>query len=194
MNATMHRQPLFDLLARYAAANPQEQDLVARFTAFAAQHADCLLRSCVPGHLTASCWIVAPDRRHVLLTHHRKLGRWLQLGGHADGEANLAEAARREAQEESGIAELTLLTGAACTELLVPLDLDVHPIPARRDEPEHLHWDVRFLFVVPFEQPLVLSAESKALEWVPVDGLQRRTDEFSVLRLAAKAQRLGAHC
>ena len=95
------------------------------------------------------------------------------------------------------LAVLLLPASLLCAETPTVIPLWANGAPGfenRRDEPEHLHWDVRFLFVVPFEQPLLLSAESKALEWVPVDGLQRRTDEVSVLRLAAKAQRLGAHC
>jgi len=187
----VHRNHLNELLGRYVAAWPEEHALAARFAAFAAQHADCLQRSCVPGHITASCWIVAPQRDRVLLTHHKKLGRWLQLGGHVDGEVAIEQAALREAREESGIAEFVFTPWAG--DALVPLDLDVHSIPARRDEPQHDHWDVRFLLAVPFAQPLVLSAESNDLRWVTVHELPQLTDEESVLRLGRKAAALGAH-
>lgn len=183
----MHRRALNELLRRYAAAWPAEAALAARFAAFVAAHPDCLLRSCVPGHVTASAWIVAPDGARALLTHHRKLGRWLQLGGHVDGEPAVERAALREAEEESG------LPGMCCERWagpeLVPLDLDVHPIPARGAEPAHDHWDVRFLLRAP-AGPLVVSAESHDLRWCTPDEVAALTGEESVLRLLRKAQRL----
>lgn len=187
----MHRHHLNELLRRYAAAWPDEAAEAARFAAFAAAHADCLHRTCVPGHITASAWILSPEGGRVLLTHHRKLGRWLQLGGHVDGDPEIERAALREAQEESGMQQFTFETW--CAGGLVPLDLDVHPIPARRDEPRHDHWDVRFLLRAGAGQPLVTSAESNDLRWVPIAELASLTDETSVLRLAHKAARLGRH-
>lgn len=187
----MHRRHLNELLQRYAVAWPDERELAARFAAFAAAHADCLVRSCVPGHITASAWILAPAGGAVLLTHHRKLGRWLQLGGHVDGEPRVEQAALREAQEESGMAGFTF--EAWHPGGLVPLDLDVHPIPARGSEPRHEHWDVRFLLRAGPGQPLVRSAESNDLRWVATGALATLTDEPSVLRLAAKSARVGCH-
>ncbi len=184
----MHRRPLIELLQRYALAWPGERDQVARFLAFVQAHGDCLLRSCVPGHITASAWILSDDGRRCLLTHHRKLERWLQLGGHVDGESNVELAAQREAVEESGMAEFALLRWS---DELVPLDLDVHPIPARGKEPRHDHWDVRFLLRAAPGQPLVISTESHDLRWLSPDELRTCTDEESVLRLHRKAVRLG---
>lgn len=185
----MHRRHLNELLARYAAAWPAERTLAARFAAFAAAHDDCLLRSCVPGHVTASAWILSPDGRGALLTHHRKLDRWLQLGGHVEGEPQVELAALREAQEESGMQTFEFVPWAGAQ--LAPLDLDVHPIPARGSEPRHDHWDVRFLLRAAPHQPLVVSAESRDLRWVPLDELAALTSEESVLRLARKARSLG---
>ena len=181
----MHRRRLNELLTRYVAAWPAESAIAARFAAFLASRDDCLLRTCPPGHVTASAWIVSPDGERALLTHHRKLGRWLQLGGHVDGEADVERAALREAEEESGMTGFTLVEWT--TAGLVPLDLDVHPIPARRDEPEHLHWDVRFLLRAPAGQALVVSHESNDLRWFTNDELRAVTAEDSVLRLARKA-------
>ncbi|MBL9078627.1 MAG: NUDIX hydrolase [Planctomycetes bacterium] len=186
----MHRRHLNELLRRYAEAWPAERALAERFAAFAAAHADCLLRSCVPGHITASAWILSPDGGSALLTHHRKLGRWLQLGGHVDGEPEIERAALREAQEESGMPQFTFVPWAG--DRLVPLDLDVHPIPARGQEPRHDHWDVRFLLQAAPGQPLVVSSESRALRWVPQVELAALTDEVSVLRLQQKAIAVGA--
>lgn len=180
----MHRRPLNDLLQRYAAHFPGERDLVQRFVAFASAHDDCLLRSCVPGHITASAWILDADGGRALLTHHRKLGRWLQLGGHVDGEPQVERAALREAQEESGMPAFRFVPWSGAE--LVPLDLDVHPIPARKQEPEHLHWDLRFLLQAEPGQTLVTSDESNDLRWFTPAELAAVTDEESVLRLARK--------
>ncbi|MCK5944353.1 MAG: NUDIX hydrolase [Planctomycetes bacterium] len=181
----MTRAPLLELLQRYGARWPDEHGLVARFVAFATGHDDCLVRACVPGHITSSAWILSPDGEQVLLTHHKKLGKWLQLGGHVDGEAHVERACLREAQEESGMQRFTFVPWAGAD--LVPLDLDVHPIPARASEPEHLHWDVRFLLQAEPSQQLVISAESNRLEWVPAARLEQFTGEESVLRLHRKA-------
>ena len=178
------RRHLIELLDRYVARFPAEQELVARFVAFVNGHDDCLLRTCRPGHVTASAWILDAHGEHALLTHHRKLDKWLQLGGHVDGEAAIERACLREAQEESGMQRFEL--GPWLDDALVPLDLDVHTIPARRDEPEHLHWDVRFLLRAAPGQPLVVSPESNELAWVPIARLREFTDEESVLRLHAK--------
>lgn len=180
----MHRAPLNVLLQRYVAAWPAEASLAARFGRFAAEHADCLHRRCVPGHITASAWIVDADGARALLTHHRKLGRWLQLGGHVDGEAHVEQAALREAREESGMERFELV---AWRQDLVPLDLDVHPIPARGAEPEHLHWDVRFLLRAAPGQAIAVSDESNDLRWFGAAELAAATQEESVLRLQRKA-------
>jgi 8-oxo-dGTP pyrophosphatase MutT (NUDIX family) len=183
----VHRQPLNELFARYERAWPAERALVERFRAFVAGHDDCLLRTCLVGHITASAWIVHADGERALLTHHKKLGRWLQLGGHVDGEPMVERAALREAQEESGMASFTLRQWRA---ELVPLDLDVHTIPARRDEPAHEHWDVRFWLQAEPGQELVLSAESNDLRWFAPHELAAATGEESVLRLARKVAAL----
>lgn len=185
----MHRQPLIELLTRYAAAWPAEAPLAERFLAFVREHADCLLRSCAPGHITASAWIVDATHQHALLTHHRKLGRWLQLGGHVDGESNVERAAVREAQEESGMHTFTLPRWDPHGALL-PLDLDVHRIPARKQEPAHDHWDVRFWLVAAPGQAIVRSDESNDLRWFAAGELRAATGEDSVLRLARKVAQL----
>ncbi|MBI5607975.1 MAG: NUDIX domain-containing protein [Deltaproteobacteria bacterium] len=92
-----------------------------------------------PGHFTASAFVLSPDRSSLLLIYHGKLHRWLQPGGHFEpSDADLECAARREVAEETGLTDLELLA--------LPLDLDIHTIPARRDQPEHAHLDVRLLF------------------------------------------------
>lgn len=183
----MHRLPLNNLLVRYAAAWPAEAATAQRFLEFVARHEQCLYRTCLPGHVTASAWITDAGDRHALLTHHTKLGRWLQLGGHVDGEPHVEQAALREAREESGMRDIELVHWS---EHLVPLDLDVHGIPARGNEPAHEHWDVRFWLRAAPGQALVVSAESRALRWVAGSGLGALTTEDSVLRLYRKVEAL----
>jgi 8-oxo-dGTP pyrophosphatase MutT (NUDIX family) len=181
----MHRRHLINLLNRYAEQWPEEDDQARRFLGFVSDHEDCLLRSCAPGHITSSAWILAADGNSALLTHHKKLGRWLQLGGHVDGEQQIERACLREAQEESGMQTFTFLPWAKSS--LVPLDLDVHTIPARKGDPEHQHWDIRFLLCAGPDQDLVLSDESNQLAWAELSNLANFTDEESVLRLHLKA-------
>src|SRR5436305_5487357 len=125
-DALMHRHPVTTLLRDHAARalDAHEAAMVADTIRFVETHPDCLLRSCVPGHLTGSAWIVSADRQRTLLTHHHKLDKWLQLGGHADGDGDLLAVALREAQEESGLTRLRPVATAI-------YDFDRHWIPAR---------------------------------------------------------------
>lgn len=136
---------------------------------------DAHLRTRLEGHLTASALVVNHERTHALLTHHKKLGRWLQLGGHCDGDANLVRVALREAIEESGIADLTIDPAV--------IDLDIHTIPARGSEPEHLHLDVRFVVHAPRGARAIISDESHALAWVSPAELGGLNTDESVRRL-----------
>ncbi|NNF56014.1 MAG: NUDIX hydrolase [Acidimicrobiales bacterium] len=124
---------------------------------FCSGHPDALFRTCLSGHLTGSAAVVDPSRGAALIMHHVKLDRWLQPGGHADGDGDLSAVALREASEETGLAGLTVHQPA--------IDLDVHEIPARPGEPAHLHLDVRFLVTAPPGSEPVGNHESHALEW-----------------------------
>ena len=185
----MHRRPLLALLARHAARRPADIAVVSRVAGFVLAHPDCFERRCREGHITASAWILSPDRRCALLTHHRKLARWLQLGGHCDGEHDPREAALREAREESGLERFRFLPEAADP---LPLDLDIHPIPARGDEPAHLHLDVRFLLVAEPDQTLRASDESNDLRWFERARLAEWIEEESLLRLERRAREIAA--
>ncbi len=182
----MHRRALFNLLNRYLECWPEEESTILRIRALMNSHSDCFLRTCIPGHITGSAWIVSSDQQRCLLTHHRKLDRWLQLGGHADGETNVEEVALREAQEESGMTAFELHRN---DNQLVPLDVDVHEIPAHGTEPAHEHHDIRFLLIAGPGQELTISDESKDLRWFNRDELLETTREESVLRMLRKAER-----
>jgi 8-oxo-dGTP pyrophosphatase MutT (NUDIX family) len=187
---TVHRQSLLDLLHGYELRHPAERACVRRIRELVRNHSDCFERSCLPGHVTASSWIVSSDRERFLLTHHRKLDRWLQLGGHADGEPDVFSVALREAREESGMQGFDWLGDAAPHARPVPIDVDVHPIPARPGEPAHEHHDIRFLLVAHPEQELRISPESKALRWFAWDRLEDHLEEESLVRLGRKARDL----
>ncbi len=162
---------------RRAEAGP-EAAMLAEYFPFIAAHPDCLWRTCLEGHLTASAWIVDPARTQALLTHHRKLDRWLQLGGHVDGEADLLAAAQREAFEESGLTSLRVVSSAV-------FDVDRHRIPARGLEPAHWHYDVRFLLEADAGESLAVSDESHALAWVPLE----LDPDASLVRMLRKTPR-----
>ena len=149
-----------------------------QFLQFASEHVDCCERTLAIGHFTGSAWLVSADGERVLLTHHRKLGRWLQLGGHADGDGDLAAVARREAEEESGLSGLALEGGI--------FDMDRHLIPARGNEPAHWHYDVRFV-VRASDENFKVSEESHSLAWKSIADIA--ADSFadeSMRRMAAK--------
>ncbi len=180
----MHRDGLLQILERYLEHHPDELVAVDHIRQFVRVHADCFERSCLEGHITGSAWIVSPDHRAVLLHHHAKLDRWLQLGGHSDGDPDPFRVAMREAREESGMERFREPSGA---EVPLPLDVDVHRIPERGAEPPHLHLDLRYLLVAETGQSLVRTAESKALRWVAIGDVAHFTSEESVLRMARKA-------
>ena len=186
----MHRNPLLELLARYAVTFPGEDASVGRVRALVEGHPDCFERTCMPGHVTASAWILSPDRGRVLLTRHRKLERWLQLGGHADGDGDALRVALREAREESGMTRFGVICpggDAKAADPPLPLDIDVHAIPARGHEPEHAHHDIRYLLVAGEEQSLAMSHESTDLGWFEPAALARLGADDSLLRLRRKA-------
>jgi 8-oxo-dGTP pyrophosphatase MutT (NUDIX family) len=180
----VHRKSLLDVLARYRAQHPDEAPTVDRMRALVELRPDCFERSCLPGHVTGSAFVLSPDGRRTLLVLHRKLGRWLQPGGHADGESDLARVAVREAEEETGLSGFLLL-GAAAGEPF-PFDLDVHAIPAHRDEPPHEHHDVRFLLGAPTWGRPAASDESRAVAWFDLDELPALGADPSLLRMADK--------
>jgi 8-oxo-dGTP pyrophosphatase MutT (NUDIX family) len=134
-----------------------QSEVRRRMLAFASDHDDALTRASVTGHFTGSALVVEEGTSRTLLLFHRKLQRWLQPGGHADGDATLAAVALREATEETGIVGLRVDP--------VPIDLDIHEVSSA-NEASHLHLDVRFLVSSPAGARVAGNHESEALRWV----------------------------
>lgn len=149
-------------LERYDASDASEErhreamvDLLSEPEAFSRAHFG-------PGHFTASCYVIDAAGR-LLLHHHRRLDRWLQMGGHVEGDESPEVTALREGSEESGLRDLALVTEGI-------FDLDIHAIPAARGEPDHDHYDVRFLARTSSPDAITLDrAESNDLAWVTLD-------------------------
>ena len=143
---------------------------------------DPFLRERLAGHFTAGVWLVSADGQRILMTHHRKLERWLQLGGHADGDRDMANVALKEAQEESGLPGLFVDAESI-------FDLDRHWIPERKDVPGHWHYDVRYVVRAGEDENYVVSEESLELAWRPIAEVALDSDE-SMSRMAKKWLRI----
>lgn len=166
-------------LQRYGRRNPTERGIVRRFGALLREGHRAFSRQREAGHLTASGWVVDAERSRVLLVHHRKLDKWLQPGGHADGESDLLRVAQKEVMEETGVR-----TVAPRGRLFY--DLDIHAIPARGEVSEHEHFDVRYLLIAREESEPKGNDETHDARWVPLEKLEELTTEDSILRMREK--------
>lgn len=177
------RQQLINQLQTLTTFTPEEKIFAGQFLELLSAP-QCYSREHLPGHITGSAWIVNKPKDKVLLVHHAKLNRWLQPGGHADGNENVFEVALREATEETGLTNLTLLYDGL-------FDLDIHPIPERKDFPEHLHYDIRFAFQADDRLPLTVSSESYQVAWVHLKDTALFTKgNVSIQRMAEKTTQL----
>ncbi|HRI78435.1 MAG TPA: NUDIX hydrolase [Cyclobacteriaceae bacterium] len=170
--------PLEKMLEEYAAVYADELKFIGLFRELL-RHPDAYERTHLPGHITGSAFIVSEDWSQTLLVHHAKLNRWLQPGGHADGDHHVERVALREANEETGLKEITLVTPEI-------FDVDIHPIPARKDFGAHDHYDVRFLYKASINEKIVVSEESHDVKWVDLGKLEEYSFESSLLRMRDK--------
>jgi 8-oxo-dGTP pyrophosphatase MutT (NUDIX family) len=170
---------LLDLLRQCQVNHAAPEEVVTDFERFISKNKDCCERSLPIGHLTGSAWLVSKDGERALLMHHRKLNRWLQPGGHADGSADLAQVSLREAEEETGLLDLIVQPEI--------FDLDRHLIPARGLEKEHFHYDVRFIVRATESEEFVQNEESLALAWFDIKELAENSElDSSIQRMAKK--------
>jgi 8-oxo-dGTP pyrophosphatase MutT (NUDIX family) len=179
----VHRTPLYAnaaaLLATWSPPDVEQSALRDAYTRHLAEHDDALDRSCAHGHLTASTIVLDPDRTHVLLTLHPRIGRWVQMGGHIEpSDATIVDAARREAIEESGVPDLVLDPH--------PVELEIHPYDCPRGLPNR-HLDVRFVAIAPDRTSHRISEESVDLRWFQIDALP--DVEAGVQRLIERGRR-----
>ena len=176
-----HYEHFWNSAGFYPPDHSPEPATLQRFRSFLKRAERPFHRETQEGHITGSALVISPDRSHVLLMLHKKLGKWLQLGGHSDGDTETSAVALREAQEESGLNSLCLQAiGQESAPL--PFDLDVHDIPARKDEPRHQHYDVRFLMQATKSIQLCPNEESHQLRWVNLLEARSLTQEPSMLR------------
>lgn len=171
---------LAERLAQVAPLDPTERAHLVRMQALAAAPTAVERDHFTPGHFTASSFVLSPDDSSLLLIFHGKLHRWLQPGGHIEPEdVDIVAAARREVAEEVGLDELELIGDG------LPFDLDIHAIPARKTDPEHEHFDVRFLFRARSWQ-VQAATDAVDARWVPLDEVGQLESDSSVLRAVAK--------
>lgn len=157
----MNRSLLLEKLHNYSPTPKEAAHKVAMIN-FVQNNPDCFERTLEIGHITASCWLLNKAGTHILLTHHKKLGRWLQLGGHCDGDHDVVRVAFKEAQEESGILHIEPISEEI-------FDIDIHLIPENKKENAHYHYDVRFVLQVKSDEQIVISDESNDLRWFSIE-------------------------
>jgi len=181
----MHRQFILKLLEKYQTDDQKERQMQYDLIQFVEQYENCFDRELAVGHITGSAWLVNKELTHVFFTHHKKLDKWFQPGGHSDGNANTLAVAMNEASEESGIEDV----------FIQPLsdnifDIDIHTIPARKNELEHLHYDIRFILETDMSHPLNISDESHEIAWIAINDIPKYTTEESIQRMLKKMKSL----
>ena len=176
----MNAEDLKHALDAYQTDHYEEQVYKRLMLEFLHHHPqDAMLRSCSVGHFTASAWLLNKTLDQALMMHHAKLGIWIQLGGHCDGNWDALQVAIREAQEESGITHITPVRKDL-------FDLDVHLFPARAGQPAHYHYDLRFLLKVTSDEAPQQNHESKELRWITKDPTSVPNTDRSIMRLHQK--------
>ena len=155
-----------------------EIEIKKRFLEFVNTYPNCFERELLIGHVTASAFIFDSTEKKVLLIHHKKLNKWLQPGGHCDGDSNTLLVAKKEVFEETGL-------NIALSNQPI-FDLDIHVIPERKGIPEHLHYDVRYLFEASINDEIVQNHETNDISWIELDKMEYFTTEESLLRMKSK--------
>lgn len=175
----MHAFDLAQALAGDTIGREGDDLIRQKFHALLTGTPRCFWRDAFPAHFTASAWLVSRDGERALLMHHRKLDRWLQPGGHADGDSDLPRVALREAEEETGLRELAVESTI--------FDLDAHEIPARGSEPAHWHYDVRFVVTAARDERFSANAESKGMAWLEITKIAEDAGiDASIRRMARR--------
>lgn len=169
---------MIELLEAYKPHSETESAIKERFIDFVKENDDCFFRSNLKGHITASAFVIDPEKGKLLLIHHKKLNKWLQPGGHCDGDTDTLNVAIKEVFEETGV-------------MIEPnhqpvIDLDIHTIPERKGVPEHEHFDVRYLFEADSTLPLIQNHETIEIKWIELQKIEDFTQEESIIRNISK--------
>jgi len=162
----MNRAELLYKLDNYQTSFSEEMNFIPRFKSLLSNFENCYERSLISGHMTGSAWVIDKSKKTVLLVHHKKLGKWLQPGGHADGEENIVNVAIKEATEETGLSSLQLNSENI-------FDIDIHLIPRYKSVPSHYHHDIRFLFIADSKEQFTVSSESNELAWIELNDIHK---------------------
>ena len=178
----MPRQKILNLLKSHVPFNQEEARMTQETIAFVEANPNCFERTLEIGHVTGSAWILDKTKTFTLLTHHRKLDKWFQLGGHCDGDSNVLNVALKEAQEETGLENIQIISPQI-------FDIDVHQIPANSQTPAHYHYDIRFLMQADRHKPLIINSESKNLVWVLLDEVSLYNASQSIMRMVQKTMK-----
>ena len=179
----MHRQELLSLLNKYQTRYIDETAYVSKAKSFVGAHEDCFYRELWPAHVTGSTWVVNPDKSRVLMMHHKKLGKWFQPGGHADGDGDILRVALREMIEETGLDESQVRLVSEDV-----FDVDIHAIPAMNGEPAHEHIDVRFLVEIDDRLPVPGNDESHEILWIYLREVMSYNNYRSTYRMLEKTR------
>ena len=171
----MERAQLLEALEAYKTSFVEEKGFISRFKSLLNNFDNCYNRSLLSGHITASAWIIDESGSFALLVHHKKLNRWLQPGGHADGDENIVAAAMKEAREETGLKSLSLINESI-------FDLDIHLIPNYKNVKAHFHYDIRYIFTASKIESYVISDESNNLAWIELDEIQKVSSNNNSMR------------
>lgn len=173
-------QPLVELLKGYMPFDELEALHIRQLVQFLSMGNSHYDRTNLLGHVVADAWIVNPERNSVVLIEHGAHKVWTAPGGHCDGDTDVLATARREAWEETGLADINLLLGGGI------YDINVSLVPTRdthgKLEPSHIHFDICFAFEAPQDAILKISDESTGLAWVLFE-------DSSALKTSASFQR-----
>lgn len=180
-----NRKFILELLDNYKSFDDTEEQSRLEIIKFVKDNPECFENDFKLGHITGSALVVDKKIEFTILTHHLHLNKWFQFGGHSDSHWNPLEVAWREAHEESGLTSLAYFPNHEGI-----FDLDVHPIPARDEMPEHKHYDVRILLVADINEPYTVTHESHDLKWVKLDQVGQFNSQPAFLRLIKKVKLL----